>query len=364
MLLAPFIIVEIFLTVIWALPPTELAPKYIKILREGQYSVSYSRDKAMAQGTSSRVFSATMGPNHHPIIVKEHVDTLERFRRQDFNQGITNDPGTDWNDKREDNVEKLKFMRWEAMALNAFSHNCIPRFYGWFMGKYDKVNHKFSKEPFIAMERMEGRNLNELLSLVRKRRRIQIAQSTIPKYMADLYSAIHHVHSHGLCHGDLVPVNILLGPHGARLIDFGNAEVHNAHDCQVADYFNLALVMRAMYSGVYHKRDDAEFPFLSINNAEGALIPEAQQLYRLLLSESMKLCYDQYEQNKRLPYFTKATIKWPEEQPLRPNPTLVGVSDGDAAIECDESPALLPSDDEGREHSEGSLLTTDGEDCE
>jgi eukaryotic-like serine/threonine-protein kinase len=73
--------------------------------------------------------------------------------------------------------------------------------------------------PFIAMEYVEGETLAARIA------RGRLAPGEVLTLGREAASALHAAHAHGVVHCDLKPSNIILTPHGIKLLDFGLASV-------------------------------------------------------------------------------------------------------------------------------------------
>ena len=73
-------------------------------------------------------------------------------------------------------------------------------------------------EPYLVLEYVDGPNLRDRL---RSSGPLPIAE--VEALGRNLTSALGHAHSRGVLHNDIKPENILLGPDGAKLTDFGAA---------------------------------------------------------------------------------------------------------------------------------------------
>ena len=69
--------------------------------------------------------------------------------------------------------------------------------------------------PYIAMERLEGESLADLLA-----RGAAPVAATV-KVGLELLAALDALHRRGIIHRDLKPSNVFLTPHGAKVLDFG-----------------------------------------------------------------------------------------------------------------------------------------------
>lgn len=147
----------------------------------------------------------------------------------------------------------------EAQTVGRLSHPAIAQLYD--------VGHDATGTPFLVMEFISGRSLDELL-----------ADSTIPSATAaawagDIASALAFAHRKGVIHGDVKPGNIRVTDNGAvKLVDFGVARFSSqvsrsdrvlgtpaylspeqiqgqAQDAR-SDLFSLGIVLYEMITGV------------------------------------------------------------------------------------------------------------------
>ena len=104
-------------------------------------------------------------------------------------------------------------LRREARTASALNHPNICTIY--------EVGED-GGEVFIAMEYVEGRPLSDLI------RRSGLPVETVLRHGRQLASALEHAHDHGVIHGDLKPLNIIVTPQGdAKILDFGLARRRN-----------------------------------------------------------------------------------------------------------------------------------------
>jgi serine/threonine-protein kinase len=102
-----------------------------------------------------------------------------------------------------------QFLR-EAQAIGSLSHSSIAQLYD--------VGHDGSGAPFLVMEFVPGKNLEQLLA----HSRIPFANAAV--WVADLASALSSAHRAGIIHGDVTPSNIrVTGDDRVKLVDFGVA---------------------------------------------------------------------------------------------------------------------------------------------
>ena len=117
-----------------------------------------------------------------------------------------------------DDAQRLQRFKQEAQLLAALNHPHIASIYGL---------EDAGGIRFLVMELIEGRSLAE-----------QIAKGTLKPREAltiaiDIGGALRAAHRAGIIHRDLKPANIMLGPSGAKLLDFGLA-TRSAHEFPLA----------------------------------------------------------------------------------------------------------------------------------
>ncbi len=102
---------------------------------------------------------------------------------------------------------RARFLR-EARAVSALSHPNIAAIYDY--------GETSSGEPFIVMELVNGKPLNDLLheSALTIARAVQIVESVA--------GALSEAHARGIIHRDIKPSNIIVGERGqVKVLDFG-----------------------------------------------------------------------------------------------------------------------------------------------
>lgn len=105
----------------------------------------------------------------------------------------------------------LKRFRRESESLARLNHPGIAQVYGVGFGGQGQT-------PFIAMELVEGRPLNEHASRLSVRARLGLA--------CELCGAVAHAHERCVIHRDLKPANILVDSDGrTKILDFGVARL-------------------------------------------------------------------------------------------------------------------------------------------
>jgi len=105
----------------------------------------------------------------------------------------------------------------EAVAMQALRHPCI-------VAVYDHGRH--DGHLWFAMELLKGGNLADLL----KRRGRLPPREAIPIAM-DVLKGLEVAHAAKVVHRDIKPGNILLTPSGAKLTDFGIAQLRSEEHC-------------------------------------------------------------------------------------------------------------------------------------
>jgi serine/threonine protein kinase len=98
----------------------------------------------------------------------------------------------------------------EAQTVGRISHPSIAQLYD--------IGHDGSGTPFLVMEFVSGRNLEQMLT----HSAIPFASAAV--WTADLASALAYAHRAGIIHGDVKPSNIRVTEDGkVKLVDFGVA---------------------------------------------------------------------------------------------------------------------------------------------
>ena len=97
--------------------------------------------------------------------------------------------------------------RREARAAAALNHPNVVAVFDW--GE--------TPEPYLVMERVEGRHLRDVLTA-----RGSLPPSEVAGIGAQVADALEHAHAHGVIHRDVKPSNLLVAPDGTvKVTDFG-----------------------------------------------------------------------------------------------------------------------------------------------
>jgi serine/threonine protein kinase len=113
-----------------------------------------------------------------------------------------------------DAARRQRFER-EARAIAAVTHPHICTL-------YDAGSH--DGHPYLVMELVEGETLAQCV------RRGPLPMEQALRYATDIASALDHAHQRGIVHRDLKPANVMLTPTGAKLLDFGLAQLRETSD--------------------------------------------------------------------------------------------------------------------------------------
>lgn len=107
--------------------------------------------------------------------------------------------------------EAIQRFQREAVAISALKHPNIVEVYGF--GVYQAV-------PFMAMEFLEGKSLDQLL-----KEKIRLSREEALPIFTQILDALAHAHENGIIHRDLKPSNIMLLADRVKLVDFGIAKI-------------------------------------------------------------------------------------------------------------------------------------------
>lgn len=112
---------------------------------------------------------------------------------------------------------KIRFQK-EAKALKNLRHNAIPEVYNFAISR--------DNEPYMVMEYIEGKSLQEVLAQIGQFEIDQAIQLVI-----QICDALEYAHEHGVVHRDLKPANLILEQSEqstemqVKVIDFGLAKL-------------------------------------------------------------------------------------------------------------------------------------------
>ncbi|MCY1144996.1 protein kinase [Actinoplanes sp. Pm04-4] len=105
-------------------------------------------------------------------------------------------------------------IRQEAQAAAALSHPNIAQVHDY--GEFRTNGGLF---PYVVMELVEGGTLAQRLASG------PVSPPLAMRVCAEVAAALAAAHSAGLVHRDIKPANVMLGPTGAKVVDFGIAAV-------------------------------------------------------------------------------------------------------------------------------------------
>jgi serine/threonine protein kinase len=123
-------------------------------------------------------------------------------------------------DKLADDPVALTRFKREAAALSLLNHPNICTIH--------EVD-SFEGQPFIAMEKLEGRTLRERISEGR------IGPAELVNIAAEIAKALKAAHEKGIVHRDIKPGNVFMTSHGVKVLDFGLAKLLVSADDQSAE---------------------------------------------------------------------------------------------------------------------------------
>lgn len=111
--------------------------------------------------------------------------------------------------------------RREAQALAGLHHPAIVSVHDTGFEELDDGSATGTRAPFIVLEYVAGRSLQDLLTGGSPALRESI------RYLVGILSALEHSHAAGIVHRDIKPANVMITPAGAvKVVDFGIAHAH------------------------------------------------------------------------------------------------------------------------------------------
>ena len=190
-------------------------------VRIGKYSI----ESVLGQGAMGTVYKGFDPHIHRPVAIKTVHKNL-----------LGEDPGQ---------TSFAARFRNEAQAVGRLQHPNIVAIYEF--GEDDST-------AFIAMEFVEGKNLDQVL----------LATPLLPEVQAlhimeQLLSALECAHQHGVWHRDVKPANLILTAQGqVKLTDFGIARIENLGLTQVSSMIGTPGYMapeQYIGEGIDHRAD-------------------------------------------------------------------------------------------------------------
>ncbi len=159
------------------------------------------------------------------------------------------------------NADAIRRFELEAKAISALNDANICTLYD--------VGHQDGAD-FIVMEYLEGETLQDRL------RKGPLPLEQVLKYGAQVASGLGKAHRKGILHRDLKPGNIMLTKAGAKLLDFGLAEVNlpNATEITVS-----AAVLPA--SATEQRTLVGTFPYMSPEQVRGMDLDPRSDIFSL-----------------------------------------------------------------------------------
>jgi serine/threonine protein kinase len=118
------------------------------------------------------------------------------------------------------NEERLRRFVIEAKAASSLNHPSIVTIYEIGSGAIEREGEAKDPIHFIAMERIDGHTLAELIHIDREDLRRLLG------YLAQAADGIAKAHGAGIVHRDLKPANVAVTPEGTvKVLDFGLAKL-------------------------------------------------------------------------------------------------------------------------------------------
>jgi len=192
--------------------------------RIGKYTIS----EVLGQGAMGVVYKG----------FDPHIQRLVAIKT--IHKSLIGDPETD---AAQDSIAAR--FRNEAQAVGRIAHPGVVAIYEF--GEDEKT-------AYIAMEFVEGRNLDQVLAGTPL-----LAEAQLLRIMDQLLDALHHAHAQGVWHRDIKPANLLLTANGqVKLTDFGIARIANMGLTQVSSAIGTPGYMapeQYMGEGIDHRAD-------------------------------------------------------------------------------------------------------------
>ena len=157
-------------------------------------------------------------------------------------------------------ADALEYFRREARAASALNHPNICTIYE--VGEH-------SGQPFIAMELLEGRPLNQLIAGK------PLDTDRILAIGADVCEALSTAHARGIIHRDIKPVNIFVTTEGrAKILDFGLA-THLERDSSTSGGGGLSTTGPANETGA----PSGTYAYMSPEQVRGKKLDQRSDLF-------------------------------------------------------------------------------------
>ncbi|MEM7629884.1 MAG: serine/threonine-protein kinase [Planctomycetota bacterium] len=128
----------------------------------------------------------------------------------------------------------LRRLAYEAEVLGRLRHPGIAQVYDAGVAEVAGERH-----PFVAMELVEGRGLDEHLVV-----HAELAVAERVRMLIAIAEAVHHAHQRGVVHRDLKPANVLVDTGGrVKVVDFGVSVASDAGLVRVFEFADASGVI-------------------------------------------------------------------------------------------------------------------------